>query len=46
MVIFLKESLPEIWASCGEAEDLGTICGCWGNARSIGKLNILINDNR
>jgi hypothetical protein len=46
MVIFLQESLPEIWASCSEAEDLGTICGCWGSAMSMDKLNSLINDFR
>ncbi|MFA5055781.1 MAG: hypothetical protein WC562_06380 [Dehalococcoidia bacterium] len=46
MVILPNESLPEIWASCNETEDLGIICGCWGSARSVNTINDLINDLR
>jgi hypothetical protein len=45
MIIFPQESLPEIWAGC-ETLDIGAKCGMWGSARSMGKLNSLINDIR
>lgn len=45
-VIFPQEIPSEIWASCGEAENLGTICGCWTSARSIDTINDLIDDIR